>query len=61
MVPGQGCVQVLNIENISQTYNQLVPYQKGICGTYTLGGSLNALIINDSGLYSLILRAPASS
>lgn len=49
--------KALEIENISQACGRLDDDEKGISKTYTLGGSQELLIINESGLYSMTLAS----
>lgn len=48
---------VLGIKNTSQAISFLDEDEKGISKTYTLRGEQDASIINESGLYALILRS----
>ena len=48
---------VLEISNTSQAISALDNDEKGICNNDTLGGSQTMSTINESGLYSLILRS----
>ncbi len=48
---------ILGIVNTTQALEKLDDDEKGIYKTYTLGGEQEMLIINESGLYSLILRS----
>ena len=47
----------LDIKNVSDAASRLDEDEKGIAQTDTLGGRQNVRIINESGLYSLILRS----
>jgi len=49
--------RALGIANASQAIRQLDDDEKGICSTYTLGGNQEALIISESGLFTLLLRS----
>jgi prophage antirepressor-like protein len=48
---------VLEIANHRDTANRLDDDEKGVVQTDTLGGKQNATIINESGLYNVILRS----
>lgn len=48
---------VLDIKNTAQVANRLDEDEKGICSIDTLGGNQNFIIINESGLYTVILRS----
>jgi prophage antirepressor-like protein len=48
--------QELSLCNTSKTVSCLDDDEKGITSSYTLGGSQQHLIVNESGLYALILR-----
>jgi prophage antirepressor-like protein len=49
--------KALDIVNTSQALSRLDDDEKGICETYTLGGAQQVATVNESGLYSLILRS----
>jgi prophage antirepressor-like protein len=49
--------RVLEIENSRNAAARLDDDEKGVCSVDTLGGSQNATIISESGLYSLILTS----
>ena len=48
---------VLEVQNVSQALQGLDEDEKGICKTYTLGGSQQVSIVSESGLYALIMRS----
>lgn len=48
---------VLDLQNVSKAINNLDEDEKGITISDTLGGNQKMTIINESGLYSLILRS----
>jgi len=48
---------VLEVSNISDAVSRIDDDEKGIGSVYTLGGTQNLTIINESGLYSLILTS----
>lgn len=47
----------LGLSNVSQALSRLDDDEKGITNIYTPGGNQNVSIINESGLYSLILTS----
>lgn len=49
--------RALDIRNVSDAAARLDPDEKGVAQTDTLGGRQNVRIINESGLFSLILRS----
>lgn len=49
--------KILGVKNTSQMADRLDEDEKGICEIYTLGGPQNMVIINESGLYAVILRS----
>ena len=49
--------EILELSNVSMTVSRLDEDERGISNTYTLGGEQNMSIINESGLYSLVLRS----
>lgn len=49
--------RALGIANASQAVQELDDDEKGICSTYTLGRNQEALIVSESGLFTLILRS----
>lgn len=49
--------RVLGIKNSRDTAARLDPDEKGVYQTDTLGGTQNMTIINESGLYKVILRS----
>lgn len=49
--------QALGIQNVTAVYERLDEDEKGVCQTNTLGGPQTVRIINESGLYSVILRS----
>lgn len=49
--------KTLGIQNVAQAIAPLDDDEKGICSTYTPGGPQEVLVINESGLYTLILRS----
>ena len=48
---------ILEIKDVSQAVESLDADEKGISQTYTPGGKQNMTVINESGLYSLILSS----
>jgi prophage antirepressor-like protein len=48
---------VLKIQNIRQNLGKLDDDEKGVCTVYTLGGAQQMAIVNEPGLYSLILTS----
>lgn len=48
---------VINIKNPADTYNRLDDDEKGVGLVDTLGGKQRMNIVNESGLYSVILRS----
>lgn len=53
--------RALDIANPSQAVANLDDDEKGLCNAYTLGGGQKSLIVNESGLYSLIFRSRKES
>lgn len=49
--------EALNIQNSRQALMSLDDDEKGVCKIYTLGEEQDSAIINEAGLYSLILRS----
>lgn len=49
--------RVLNLTNSRMTTKQLDEDEKGVSQIYTPGGNQNMTIINESGLYKVILRS----
>ncbi|MEW6378616.1 MAG: Bro-N domain-containing protein [bacterium] len=49
--------EVLEMSNTSKALQGLDDDEKGITKSYTLGGTQEMLVINESGLYTLILRS----
>ena len=49
--------QALGISNPSQATSKLDEDERGIWNTNTRGGNQNVLIVNESGLYGLVLRS----
>ncbi len=47
--------KVLDIINVSQAVNRLDADEKGICSNDTLGGTQQVAIVNEPGLYSLVM------
>jgi prophage antirepressor-like protein len=47
---------ILSIQNVSQALQALDEDERGICSTYTPGGTQEMLYVTESGLYTLILR-----
>lgn len=47
--------EVLEVKNVSDAVNRLDDDEKGVVSTDTLGGTQDTLIVNEPGLYSLIL------
>lgn len=48
---------ILNINNVSDVYNRLDDDEKGVGQIDTLGGKQKMNIVNESGLYHVILRS----
>jgi len=48
---------ILEIANVSQAVAALDDDEKGICKIYTHGGPQEMITVNESGLYTLILRS----
>ena len=48
---------ILEVANSRDALSRLDDDEKGVASTDTLGGSQNMTIINESGLYSLILTS----
>ena len=49
--------RILGIKNVAQAVSALDEDERGICSTYTLGGSQEVLVVSEGGLYTLILRS----
>ena len=49
--------KILNIGNPADVYNRLDDDEKGVGQIDTLGGTQKANIVNESGLYNVILRS----
>ena len=49
--------RALGIKNTAQAVECLDDDEKGLCSTYTPGGSQELLIISEGGLYTLVLRS----
>lgn len=47
----------LGIQNIRQVLANLDDDEKGVCKVYTLGGEQEVSVVNEPGLYTLILRS----
>lgn len=48
---------VLDIQNIRQNLAELDEDEKGVCNTYTPGGSQQMTTISESGLYAMVFRS----
>lgn len=48
---------VLGIQNIRQILGKLDKDEKDVCNVYTLGGEQKVIVINESGLYSVVLTS----
>lgn len=48
---------ILGIKNVSQAVENLDADEKGVCLTYTPGGSQEMIVVSEGGLYTLILRS----
>ena len=55
MVCSRRCVQALDIQNTTDAMSRLDEDEKGVDSIYTLGGAQDLLIVNEPGLYSLVL------
>lgn len=49
--------EALDISNASQAASRLKSYESGICQIYTSYGNREVIVINESGLYKIILRS----
>lgn len=49
--------EVLSIANPSQAAGRLDDDEKGVCQIDTLGGSQNLILINEAGLYNIVIRS----
>ncbi|PFJ09336.1 hypothetical protein COD67_04720 [Bacillus cereus] len=49
--------EILEIKNIRQVLGKLDEDEKGVYSVYTLGGNQKTTIINESGLYSIVLTS----
>jgi len=54
---GKDVCQALELHNVSQALSRLDEYEKDVILNDTLGGKQDMLIINESGLYNLVLSS----